>query len=264
MYNVTMNQEQEFVVAGKDKIIDRYKDKNLVDAYVAERFSEPLWLAEHLQEVAFVNRMIQRFSPETLMDLATGPARVAVDVDTQDTQTMYAVDSSPAMLESAKKRLSDGWITQQEDAYNLSFDDNTFDLVFSFRFIRHFGSDNREKILQEVRRVLKPDGVFVMGVLNKNMLRGEYIEQFTGAWDKSIFDEVYTREEIIEEMQAFGFELVEMQPILNNWETLRAKQTEMQANNVPYEEIVKEMIALDAEESPSNFIWATAWKNNGA
>lgn len=44
-----------------------------------------------------------------------------------------------------------------EDALNLSFADNTFDLIVSVDVIEHVGKP--ERMIEEVQRVLKPDGV---------------------------------------------------------------------------------------------------------
>ena len=44
-----------------------------------------------------------------------------------------------------------------EDALNLSFKDNTFDLVVSVEVIEHVGRP--ERMIEEIQRVLKPDGL---------------------------------------------------------------------------------------------------------
>ncbi|MCB0587983.1 MAG: methyltransferase domain-containing protein [Phaeodactylibacter sp.] len=47
-----------------------------------------------------------------------------------------------------------------EDALNLSFEDNTFDLVISVEVIEHVGQP--ERMIEEVQRVLKPGGMAVI------------------------------------------------------------------------------------------------------
>jgi ubiquinone/menaquinone biosynthesis C-methylase UbiE len=55
---------------------------------------------------------------------------------------------------------------QQIDAEELPFSDNFFDIVYSWGVIHH--SANPEKIIKEIRRVLKPQGMFL------GMMYGRY------------------------------------------------------------------------------------------
>jgi ubiquinone/menaquinone biosynthesis C-methylase UbiE len=54
------------------------------------------------------------------------------------------------------------------DARNLNFDDNTFDLVWSWGVIHH--SSETEKIISEVHRVLKPGGQARVMVYHRNSI----------------------------------------------------------------------------------------------
>lgn len=49
---------------------------------------------------------------------------------------------------------------QVEDALNLSFKDNSFDLITSMEVIEHVGKPYR--MMEEIHRVLKPDGLLLM------------------------------------------------------------------------------------------------------
>lgn len=56
----------------------------------------------------------------------------------------------------------------KDDATNLSFPDNTFDLIVSFDVIEHVKQD--KKMLKEIYRVLKINGQLLLGTPNKNRL----------------------------------------------------------------------------------------------
>jgi len=56
------------------------------------------------------------------------------------------------------------------DAEHLEFPNNSFDLVYSFHALEHI--DRPIHALQEMRRVLKPGGVFFVGTPNKSRLVG--------------------------------------------------------------------------------------------
>jgi ubiquinone/menaquinone biosynthesis C-methylase UbiE len=52
------------------------------------------------------------------------------------------------------------------DAEQLPFEDNTFDVVYSFGVLHH--TPDTQKSIDEVRRVLKPDGIAVIMLYNTN------------------------------------------------------------------------------------------------
>lgn len=74
----------------------------------------------------------------------------------------YGVDITDAAIETTKTCLSlYGFESnlQRVDAEVLPFDDESFDLVYSWGVIHH--SEHPERIIQEIRRVLKPGGIFI-------------------------------------------------------------------------------------------------------
>ena len=81
----------------------------------------------------------------------------------------YGVDMTNAAINTTQERLAMyGFHSnlKQLDAELLPFPDGFFDLVYSWGVIHH--SENPERIIAEIYRVLKPNGVF------KGMLYGRY------------------------------------------------------------------------------------------
>lgn len=70
----------------------------------------------------------------------------------------------------------------QESVYELTHKDNTFDVVFLLEVLEHL--DYPDKALEEIHRVLKKDGVLILGVPREpiwrglNMARGKYLKDF--------------------------------------------------------------------------------------
>lgn len=70
----------------------------------------------------------------------------------------------------------------QESIYELKHKDKTFDIVFLLEVLEHL--DYPKIALKEIKRVLKDDGVLVLGVPREplwhilNMTRGKYIKDF--------------------------------------------------------------------------------------
>lgn len=78
------------------------------------------------------------------------------------------IDLSPSHLEIATKRFSLHNIPanlQLADAENLPFNDEAFDVVYTFGTIHH--TPDTQKAIDEIYRVLKPDGYAIIGVYNK-------------------------------------------------------------------------------------------------
>ena len=71
------------------------------------------------------------------------------------------IDISRKDLESAKKRFEGKPVEFLEmDAEYLKFEDNSFDTVCTGYSLHHFG--NIDRVLAEMKRVLKPDGYFLV------------------------------------------------------------------------------------------------------
>jgi SAM-dependent methyltransferase len=80
------------------------------------------------------------------------------------------------------KKLNPGIKVFQESIYELKHKDNTFDIIFLPEVMEHL--DYPEKGLHEIHRVLKKDGVLILGVPREplwralNMARGKYLKDW--------------------------------------------------------------------------------------
>lgn len=70
----------------------------------------------------------------------------------------------------------------QESIYETKHADNTFDLIFLLEVLEHL--DYPDKALEELARIIKPDGYLVLGVPREpiwcglNIARGKYLKHF--------------------------------------------------------------------------------------
>lgn len=104
---------------------------------------------------------------EPILDLGVGPGRTIPYLRAL-TPRYVAIDYLPQMVELARRRYP-GTDIREGDARDLScFDDDSFALVaFSFMGIDAVDHEGRQRVLREVRRVLKPGGIFWFSTLNK-------------------------------------------------------------------------------------------------
>ena len=87
----------------------------------------------------------------------------------KDIKNIFISDISNEMLKIAKKKQSDKKIEFLSiDEENLPFESNKFNLVFSNLYL-HWSNDLL-KVLNEIYRVLKPDGLFLCSIFGSETL----------------------------------------------------------------------------------------------
>jgi ubiquinone/menaquinone biosynthesis C-methylase UbiE len=119
---------------------------------------------------------------------------------------------------------------QRADAEHLPFDDDSFDLVYSWGVIHH--SERPDAIIAEIRRVLRPGGVFLGMLYHRRslvalqrwarfaLLRGQPWRSLKDVlWHhlESIGTKAYTRREV--EQLFAAFRGVEVRPVLTAEDT---------------------------------------------
>jgi malonyl-CoA O-methyltransferase len=154
---------------------------------VAQSFSQA---AIQYDDVAILQRqtgdeLLDRLSlvklePKTILDLGAGTGRNLIQLGLRYPQAqLVAVDIAPAMLTQAQQMFRQAaglkqWLPNYRkpvylvgDAEALALEDNSVDLVFANLAIQWC---NLEKTFTEVKRVLKPEGLFVFTTLGPDSL----------------------------------------------------------------------------------------------
>lgn len=112
-----------------------------------------------------VFKLVGEKNPKTILDIATGTGDLAIMMSQLNPERIVGLDISEGMLEVGKQKVSrknlDSLVEMiVGDSENMPFDDNTFDAITVSFGVRNFA--NLDKGLSEIRRVLKPKGVFVI------------------------------------------------------------------------------------------------------
>lgn len=192
-----------------------YQDRNVVGAYMHRRTGQPLNGVLHRGQVRFLNRALAERAPGAVLEIACGPGRLTAEM--RGVRLGVAVDASPAMLETAKQRLNGSaprWSFLRTDAFVLPFRSETFDAVYTLRFLRHFQLTDRQRLYQEIRRLLRPRGVFMVDALNREVSLPYRLKR--GVETYPIYDVLYRREEIEAELQSAGFRVVAVQSFIKH------------------------------------------------
>ncbi len=110
------------------------------------------------------------------------------------------IDISPGMLEQAKARGLDVCVGS---ATELPFADQSFDFVYSFKVLAHI--EDIKKVMSEVSRVLRPNGVAALEFYNKNSIRTliKHIKSPHAVSESTNDEEVYTRYDSIDDVKSY-------------------------------------------------------------
>jgi demethylmenaquinone methyltransferase/2-methoxy-6-polyprenyl-1,4-benzoquinol methylase len=106
-------------------------------------------------------KLLEKEQPETILDIATGTADLAIAESKIKPKSIIGVDISEGMLAMGREKVSKLGLAklitlETGDSENLKFANNTFDAVTVAFGVRNF--EHLKKGLEEMNRVLKPGG----------------------------------------------------------------------------------------------------------
>jgi SAM-dependent methyltransferase len=195
------------VIEGRREIERAYQDETVARTYIEQRFAFPLGALLHQHQRSALRRLIRDVQPRTVLEIAPGPARLTVELRSAFDGHGVVLDASAEMLAEARHRLrSAHWHFVRGNAFALPFA-ATFDLVYSFRLIRHFDTPDRVRLYEQVRRVLQPGGWLMFDAVNRQVaapIRARAVD------DHQHFDALLSAHELQQELTAAGFDRIHM------------------------------------------------------
>jgi ubiquinone/menaquinone biosynthesis C-methylase UbiE len=94
------------------------------------------------------------------------------------TKESWGIDLSSGMLEAAKKK---NLHVKEANAVNIPFDDEEFDVVYSFKVLAHI--PNIKEVIAEIYRVLHPNGLAILEFYNPISFKA-LMNKIAGATDQ--------------------------------------------------------------------------------
>lgn len=151
------------------EVVMQVKTKNYLPALRFEfltRFYDPL-VRITTREYAFKRALSAQANlqnGQTILDLACGTATLSIGIKRRFPESnIYGYDVDEEILQMAREKAKNQHLEilfEQGYSDNLPFQNEIFDRVFSTLSFHHLTHERKIKTLQEIRRVLKPNGEF--------------------------------------------------------------------------------------------------------
>ncbi|MDR1909883.1 MAG: class I SAM-dependent methyltransferase [Spirochaetaceae bacterium] len=131
-----------------------------------------------LFEWPWIRGLVREKKPRSLLDLGCGNGYLSKALE-GTVPERYALEPSPVMCSIAEKNLGGGVVLLRGAAESMPFGDGSFDMVISLLSFRYMAWD---RALDEIYRVLKKDGVFILVDLFAGSFNPLYFPGYLAAW----------------------------------------------------------------------------------
>lgn len=118
--------------------------------------------------------------------------------------SLFGLDLSANMIEEAHKKLGDSALLKVGDAKNLPFQDGSMDSIICNMSFHHY--PHPKLVLNEMYRVLKPEGILLIGDPNPPLLMRKFINA-TSKYTSSGDYKMYSRREFEALLKACGWQM---------------------------------------------------------
>lgn len=150
-----------------------------------------------------IKRVIKE-QPRTLLDLGCGNGNILQVLLDKTSIKLSGLDLSDKMIDVAQKRLGNNVELKVGDSEQLPWPENSFDMVICSMSFHHYTQP--EKVLKEISRVLKKDGIIILGdpTIPINFIRK--LENAMLKWSDGGDYHLYNKEEITSLFSQAGLE----------------------------------------------------------
>lgn len=146
-----------------------------------------------------------------ILDLGCGNGNVLVSLQQYKDRELYGLDISEKMIQEAKRRLPDQVQLMVGDSEHLPYEDNSFDIIICNASFHHY--TNPEKVMQEIRRVLRNGGNFILGDPTAPFEWYRKCMNMAFQWTNSGDCHIYGKKDITALLEKFGFEVSDWKKI---------------------------------------------------
>lgn len=155
--------------------------------------------------------MTKEMNPRRVLDLGCGNGNLTSLLAKRHRAEYFGLDLSENMIEEAKERLGVQAVLTVGDAEALPYEADFFDLLLCNASFHHY--PNPRKALSEMRRVLKPGGILILGdpTLPSRLLTG-FINRFM-KFSNSGDARLWHKKELLPLLLEYGFQVQEWRKV---------------------------------------------------
>ncbi len=168
----------------KKDIEETYQREDVARVFDADRKKYLFQRYKHKIEANFLKKTTFQLnkSKVKVLDVACGTGRMLPEMFKTGKDIEYhGLDSSNAMTSHLKKKAKSLGIDvnlKMGDATKLPYEDNSFDVVYTYHLTWHLPYELQKKMIREMIRVCKKDGYVVFDVLNENFIWEKFKDIF--------------------------------------------------------------------------------------
>lgn len=118
---------------------------------------------------------IEISSFKRILDFGCGCGRIARHWQNLEGVEVFGTDINPELIAWSRKNLTSGQFSTNGLESKLEYPDNNFDFVYAIAVFGHFREELQKHWINELRRVLKTNGLLLVTVKGKNRI-GELTE----------------------------------------------------------------------------------------
>ena len=143
------------------EVIQYYE--SIAGDYDESRFGNSYGQFLDAEERCVLDKLIDTRDKGCRLDLACGTGRLT-------NYATHGLDASAAMMEKARKRNHEVEF-RLASACETGYPEGIFDLVYSFHFLMHVDEDTVRQVFDEVHRILKRGGRFILDIPSEKRRR---------------------------------------------------------------------------------------------
>jgi len=167
------------------------------DKYAKEYDEEVIEFWENFPKI-IIDKFCEKLKGNKTLDLGSGSGRDAIILREKGLE-IICVDASKEMVKITNNL---GFKSIESDFQNYSFPKEKFDGVWAYTSLLHITKEEMKKVLKEIYKTLKPDGVFLIGMI-EGIYEGE-VERENMLGEKRFF-RFYEEQELRKMIGEIGF-----------------------------------------------------------